>query len=311
MTRKQLSDLRIEVQRLCQDLNTFTNRSALPIDTTSTRLLYGYARVINQVEQDAEQGKWKNPSISAAVMIKIPFWLLTLSVWAFLIALGIYLGFVWTDNLDPQSYQSGSQAVFATFMVMTILCIYIDGFPELIKEKEMGPVQALLKELGDLNLQASTAEAMLRPLVPKLPSANETQMERVEVDESSSSGITRNESNRNESNENGEDDQQSLSRRVESLVPQNGTAGGISDEPRISGPEQSPHEAPKPELGRDENEISPVEEAKYDRVQKNRSPLSEGGKGKRPELAGNSSQQIQELVDPLVSALEASIRAHE
>jgi flagellar motility protein MotE (MotC chaperone) len=43
-------------------------------------------------------------------------------VHAFLIGFGIYLGFVWTKNLDQSSTPSGNRAIFITYVVSASVC---------------------------------------------------------------------------------------------------------------------------------------------------------------------------------------------
>jgi hypothetical protein len=48
--------------------------------------------------------------------------LLSFSLHSFLIGLGIYLGFVWTRNLDDEAGRNGSRAVFITYIVGLAFC---------------------------------------------------------------------------------------------------------------------------------------------------------------------------------------------
>jgi hypothetical protein len=62
------------------------------------------------------------PSAAAVLNMSAPSILLSSSLNAFLIGLGVYLGFVWTRNLDKLAGVRGSRAVFVTYIVGLIVC---------------------------------------------------------------------------------------------------------------------------------------------------------------------------------------------
>jgi hypothetical protein len=62
------------------------------------------------------------PSAAAVLNMSAPSILLSSSLNAFLIGLGVYLGFVWTRNLDEFAGVRGSRAVFVTYIVGLIVC---------------------------------------------------------------------------------------------------------------------------------------------------------------------------------------------
>lgn len=43
-------------------------------------------------------------------------------MYAFLIGFGIYLGFVWTNNLDESASSSDSRAIFITYLISFVTC---------------------------------------------------------------------------------------------------------------------------------------------------------------------------------------------
>ncbi|KAI0166659.1 hypothetical protein GGR57DRAFT_33199 [Xylariaceae sp. FL1272] len=57
------------------------------------------------------------PSISGVITFSAPFGLLVLALNSFLIGFGIWLGFTWTWNLDPNVPQADAKAVFITYVV--------------------------------------------------------------------------------------------------------------------------------------------------------------------------------------------------
>ncbi|KAH8768849.1 hypothetical protein F5883DRAFT_63347 [Diaporthe sp. PMI_573] len=62
------------------------------------------------------------PSITSVLTYSAPNALLSASVCAFLVGLGIYLGFVWTNDLDQSASPSDSRAVFVTYIVSVSVC---------------------------------------------------------------------------------------------------------------------------------------------------------------------------------------------
>jgi hypothetical protein len=62
------------------------------------------------------------PSAAAVLNMSAPSILLSSSLNAFLIGLGVYLGFVWTRNLDEFAGVRGSRAVFVIYVVGLIVC---------------------------------------------------------------------------------------------------------------------------------------------------------------------------------------------
>ena len=65
------------------------------------------------------------PSAAAVLSMSAPNMLLSSSLNAFLIGLGVYLGFVWTRNLDEPAGAIGSRAVFITYIVGLIVCYLV------------------------------------------------------------------------------------------------------------------------------------------------------------------------------------------
>ena len=64
-------------------------------------------------------------SAAAVLSMSAPNMLLSSSLNAFLIGLGVYLGFVWTRNLDEPAGAIGSRAVFITYIVGLVVCYFV------------------------------------------------------------------------------------------------------------------------------------------------------------------------------------------
>jgi len=64
----------------------------------------------------------KFASVAAVITVSAPNMLLSFSLNCFLIGLGIYLGFTWTQSLDELAGVNGSRAVFITYVVGLCVC---------------------------------------------------------------------------------------------------------------------------------------------------------------------------------------------
>jgi len=62
------------------------------------------------------------PSAASVLTISAPNMLLSASLNAFLIGLGVYLGFVWTRNLDALAGPHDSRDVFITYVISLAVC---------------------------------------------------------------------------------------------------------------------------------------------------------------------------------------------
>ena len=62
------------------------------------------------------------PAAASVLTISAPSMLLSASLNSFLIGLGVYLGFVWTRNLDSDATSDGSRDVFIVYI--TCLAVF-------------------------------------------------------------------------------------------------------------------------------------------------------------------------------------------
>jgi hypothetical protein len=62
------------------------------------------------------------PSVSSVLTISAPNVLLSASVYAFVVGYGLYLGFIWTEDLDGDAAPGDSRRVFITFLVVASVC---------------------------------------------------------------------------------------------------------------------------------------------------------------------------------------------
>lgn len=75
------------------------------------------------------------PSVAAVITMSAPQALLSASVFTLLIALGIYLGFTWTRNLDVDAGVHDSRNVFIVYIVGLAVCVGVYWIASVIQEE--------------------------------------------------------------------------------------------------------------------------------------------------------------------------------
>ena len=83
----------------------------------------------------------RSSSLWSAFILQAPFSYMQLSLGSFVLGLGIYLGFVWTRELDQSAGPNDSRNIFIVFVVVVVFCIYFYVTPALYKEIEVLPVK--------------------------------------------------------------------------------------------------------------------------------------------------------------------------
>jgi hypothetical protein len=76
------------------------------------------------------------PSAAAVLTISAPNMLLSASLNSLLLGLGVYLGYVWTRNLDGSAGVNSSRAVFITYVVSLTLCYGIYALSGLVVARQ-------------------------------------------------------------------------------------------------------------------------------------------------------------------------------
>jgi hypothetical protein len=74
------------------------------------------------------------PCVSAVITISAPQTLLTYSLSSLFVALGIYFGFTWTRNLDPDRGLHDSRNVFIMFIVGLGVCLAVYTISQFIRD---------------------------------------------------------------------------------------------------------------------------------------------------------------------------------
>ncbi|CAI9631300.1 unnamed protein product [Alternaria burnsii] len=72
------------------------------------------------------------PSAASVLTVSAPNMLLSASLNAFLVGLGVYFGYVWTRNLDESAGSSASRAVFVVYVIGLALCYVIYAMSDLV-----------------------------------------------------------------------------------------------------------------------------------------------------------------------------------
>ncbi|KAL4903160.1 hypothetical protein BDW74DRAFT_180031 [Aspergillus multicolor] len=109
-----------------------------------------------------DRNRWASVSYSSAIMIQTPALLLNYSLGSFLIGLGIYLGYVAAENLDPSTNHDSSFAVLGVYIAVTVIAILLYFVPSTFKELELAPVRRW-QILLDSGLRQDSSTDSLRP----------------------------------------------------------------------------------------------------------------------------------------------------
>jgi hypothetical protein len=94
------------------------------------------------------------PSVTAIVTMAAPQGLLSASVFALLIALGIYLSFTWTRNLDRYAGLHDSGNVFICYIVSLAVCLIVYSTSALIQDRDTRSEYAIAKHNCDVWLRS-------------------------------------------------------------------------------------------------------------------------------------------------------------
>lgn len=83
------------------------------------------------------------PSVSAVITISVPQMLLSASLFALLTGFGIYLGFIWTRNLDTNASGNDSRNVMVVYVVALAVCLGSIRYHELSRMSVSAPRKQL------------------------------------------------------------------------------------------------------------------------------------------------------------------------
>jgi hypothetical protein len=120
-------------------------------------------------------------SVAAAILMSSPSMMINFAVGSFLTGIGVYLGFVWQNDLDPLATKSESLNVFICFLISLVFCYSFYGLPFLSKlwednrksvgkefeiERKLRKVYDVLQHLDEVGYEffdgvASRQEALL------------------------------------------------------------------------------------------------------------------------------------------------------
>lgn len=89
------------------------------------------------------------PSIAAVMTISAPQILLSVALFALLIALGIYFGFTWTRNLDANAGIHDSRNVFVFYIVGLAACVFVYSISGVIQDEEKTTEYRIVEQYCD------------------------------------------------------------------------------------------------------------------------------------------------------------------
>jgi hypothetical protein len=124
-----------------------------------------WSEIQAEVKQMVNELAWGVASFNAAFLIKVPALLLNFSVGAFLVGLGIYLGFSWSRNLDLSQSKTNSLGVLLTYIIVTALGLVLFFLPTLLKYLEGAPTQRIMEQLDRMKPQKDTSTPTIKERV--------------------------------------------------------------------------------------------------------------------------------------------------
>lgn len=99
------------------------------------------------------------PSASSVITLSAPQILLSMSLMSLIIALGIYLGFRWTLNIESEGYQPGKNAnrnIFIMYIVGLGTCIAVYSVSRLIQDQDIRSEPVIIEDYVDAWARANT-----------------------------------------------------------------------------------------------------------------------------------------------------------
>jgi hypothetical protein len=86
------------------------------------------------------------PSVASVITISAPQILLSASLLALLLALGMYFGFIWTRHLDIDAGTEGSRNVLIFYLITLTLCFAVYSVSRLIQDDDTRTERMILLE---------------------------------------------------------------------------------------------------------------------------------------------------------------------
>lgn len=126
------------------------------------------ANMYGKADQSEDPGR-RIPSLHAALLLVIPSQLLTLAVGAFLVGLGIYLGFLWAHHLKEIRGHNSELAVLIVYIVFSALLLLVYAIPSGMKRLESfksGPwnLRIGVGGIAEASLEASNGAVAMHDL---------------------------------------------------------------------------------------------------------------------------------------------------
>lgn len=138
---------------------------------------------IPDMEQLRQQAP-RSASLFSALVMSAPSSMINVALGSFLLGLGVYLGFLWTQHLDTQGGRNDSRDVFIIFIVSTVIIIALYAAPAAYKGLEMsaienvnrGRVERSRQRIGNPNeRKEQSQETVIQSLIDTLRQTNRAQ----------------------------------------------------------------------------------------------------------------------------------------
>ncbi|KAI6843643.1 hypothetical protein KC332_g2370 [Hortaea werneckii] len=100
--------------------------------------------------------RWETPSINSAVILVAPVRLLNLAVTAFLTGLGVYLGLVFSQNINIAAGYRGNLANMIIYILVVVINLLLFGIPTVLRFLARLPRQRVKREAYHIKLMLNT-----------------------------------------------------------------------------------------------------------------------------------------------------------
>ncbi|OCL07308.1 hypothetical protein AOQ84DRAFT_377815 [Glonium stellatum] len=97
----------------------------------------------------------RSASLFSALVMIAPSSMINIALGAFLLGLGIYLGFLWTRHLDTQGGKNDSRDVFIIFIISTVIIIALYATPAAYKGLEISSIENTNRNIVERNKSKS------------------------------------------------------------------------------------------------------------------------------------------------------------
>lgn len=120
--------------------------------------------------------------MALVITISAPQMLLSTGLISLVLGIGIYLGFVWTQDLDIEYGRNGSRYVWIVYLIGTLVCVIVYSTSWLISSHDKFWEDDILKDYCDQRMESAgvrrpdmqTATSLIKGTIPESPRIRNT-----------------------------------------------------------------------------------------------------------------------------------------